>query len=391
MYRSLFSAPVPRYHADESDPVETAPMIDAPPMPTDDERQRAYAQVSWNVISDTVTLPSALMRTSMASAVCGDEGYRTDQPTLRLEDAVAQLTGKEAALFLPSGTQANQLALHVHTRPTLVPVSILCDVRSHIHTSEMGGIAYHSRATTVPVIPHNTHHLTLEDIAPFCESQDPYMPTHVHVISLENTLQGTIFPQSEIERISAFAHERGIIMHLDGARLWNAWAETGISLADLCRPFDTVSLCLSKGIGAPVGSILVGPTDTLFAVRLHRKLFGGMMRQTGVLAAAAHAALHENMPRLRQTHSLARRVAARLQDCGVTITLLFKPIWFSLMSHLRVSTARRFVNEPPLWTPLFRWGHIASSYTISLITTCLSDWLAYLLLNGPARPSQHLV
>ena len=321
MYRSLFSAPVPRYHADESDPVETAPMIDAPPMPTDDERQRAYAQVSWNVISDTVTLPSALMRTSMASAVCGDEGYRTDQPTLRLEDAVAQLTGKEAALFLPSGTQANQLALHVHTRPTLVPVSILCDVRSHIHTSEMGGIAYHSRATTMPVIPHNTHHLTLEDIAPFCESQDPYLPTHVRVISLENTLQGTIFPQSEIERISAFAHERGIIMHLDGARLWNAWAETGISLADLCRPFDTVSLCLSKGIGAPVGSILVGPTDTLFAVRLHRKLFGGTMRQTGVLAAAAHAALHENMPRLRQTHLLARRVAARLQDCGVTITL----------------------------------------------------------------------
>ena len=119
------------------------------------------------------------------------------------------------------------------------------------------------------------------------------MPTRVHVISLENTLQGTIFPQSEIERISAFAHERGIIMHLDGARLWNAWAETGISLADLCRPFDTVSLCLSKGIGAPVGSILVGPTDTLFAVRLHRNLFGGMMRQPGVLAAAAHAALHE--------------------------------------------------------------------------------------------------
>lgn len=107
-------------------------MIDAPPMPTDDERQRAYTQVSWNVISDTVTLPSASMRACMASAVCGDEGYRTDQPTLRLEQAVAQLTGKEAALFCPSGTQANQLALHVHTRPTTVPVSIHAITRTHI-------------------------------------------------------------------------------------------------------------------------------------------------------------------------------------------------------------------------------------------------------------------
>lgn len=321
MYRTLFSVPVPRYLGDECEPVERAPVIAAPTAPTDEERQRAYARVSWNVISDTVTLPTASMRASMASAVCGDEGYRTDEPTLHLEEVVAQLTGKEAALFCPSGTQANQLALHVHTRPTAVPVSVLCDVRSHVHTSEMGGIAYHSRATTLPVVPHNRHHLTLEDIAPFCESQDPYMPTHVRVISLENTLQGTIFPQSEIERISAFAQQHGILMHLDGARLWNAWAETGVSLAELCRPFDTVSLCLSKGIGAPVGSILVGPADTLYAVRLHRKLFGGTMRQTGILAAAAHVALHENTQHLRQTHSLARRVASRLQDHGVTITM----------------------------------------------------------------------
>lgn len=315
MYEANHALPVPRYDAGEQTPQGSVPLIEAPPMPSAEEDARSYAEVAWNLVSDTVTLPTAAMRTSMAHAVCGDDGYHTDGPTNRLEELLARVTGKEAALFCPSGTQANQLALMGHMRTSHVPASVLCDARAHVHTCEMGGIAFHARASTAAVMPRNGHHLTREDV----EAHTHSAPLPVRVISLENTLQGMIFPLHEVQRISEFAREHGIGMHLDGARLWNAAVESEASVADLCRPFDTVSLCLSKGVGAPVGTVLVGDRASITAARVHRKLLGGTMRQTGVLAAAAHMALHENLPRLKSTHTLARRIAARLQDRGVTI------------------------------------------------------------------------
>ena len=322
MYRATLKAPVPLYNAEEQQIAETGPpIICAPATPTCKDDRRAYNLVSWNVLSDTVTLPTSTMRACMASAVCGDEGYKTDEPTKLLERTVAQLAGKEAALFCASGTQANQLAIHAHLARCTLPSAVICDFRAHIHACEMGGIAYHSRGTTVPLMPRNQHHLTLKDIQTHCESHGSTYATRVQVISLENTLQGMIFPHDEVQRIATYAREHGIMMHLDGARLWNAMAETRMSLAELCAPFDTVSLCLSKGIGAPVGTILAGSQAMIEHVRCLRKLFGGMMRQTGVLAAAAHQALHENFQRLFATHVLARRVAARLQERGARITV----------------------------------------------------------------------
>lgn len=297
----------------------TPRLVDAPHLPSHADEARAYTHVQFNATSDTVTLPSAHMREAMARAVCGDDVAGTDPTTNALQRMLAQLTGKEAALFLPSGTQANQLALHAHVTHWGVPVSILCDARAHVHVHETGGLAYHSRATTQPVAPRNGHHLTREDVEAHAHIDADQYSAPTRVVALENTLHGLIFPQDEIRRIAAWAAPRGVVLHLDGARLWHVAAETGASLRELCAPFVTVSLCLSKGLGAPVGSVLVGPAALLERVRMFRKLFGGGMRQSGVLAAAAHVALYDTFPRLRDTHALARRLAARLAASGIAI------------------------------------------------------------------------
>lgn len=278
-----------------------------------------YTAVSRCFVSDTVTLPTSAMRETMAAAVCGDDVFGTDEPTKRLQAAVAQVTGKEDALFLSSGTLSNQLALCLHSAP--IPAAVLCDHRAHVHVHEAGGIAFHSRATTQAVVPRNGHHLTLEDVQEHVTREpDIYSPI-TRVVSLENSLNGTILPQEEVERIAGYARSIGVSMHLDGARLWNVAAETGRPLHELCAPFDTVSLCLSKGIGAPVGTVLTGPHALIERARHLRKLFGSGMRQIGVVTAAAHMALHENFPKLRGTHRLARHVAAQLEARGFKLLL----------------------------------------------------------------------
>lgn len=252
-----------------------------------------------------------------AEASRGDDVYKADQCTIALEAHVARITGKEAGLFCASGTMTNQLAIRTHLLQP--PHSVLCDARAHVHCNEAGGIAHHSQATTLPIIPQNGRHLTLKDVKPALILSDNihYAPTRL--ISLENTLNGTIFPQDDIVAISEYAHSVGVKMHLDGARIWNVAAETGISLQVLCEPFDTVSLCLSKGIGAPIGSILVGSHEFISRARWFRKMFGGGWRQSGYLAAAAAYALTHNFPLLAGTHLLARKLEAGLRDIGVRI------------------------------------------------------------------------
>lgn len=310
----------------------TRPIIAPFQHPTAEEDAATYAQIGYNLYSDTVTLPTQAMRTAMAEAQCGDDVHLEHPTTTLFQDLIAKVTGKEAALFLPSGTLSNQLALHAHLTRAGGPASVLCDKRAHVYAYETGGIAYHSRAATQTVAPSNAHHLTLEDIQAHAvlDEDQHYAPTRV--IELENTLSGTIFPQDEIVRISDWAHDAGLIMHLDGARLWNVAAETGLALDELCRPFDTVSLCLSKGIGAPIGSILVGPADLLRRVRTFRKLFGAGMRQTAVLTSAAHVAVHDVFPKLRGTHDLARRCAAMLAERGIPLLLPTETnmVWFDV-------------------------------------------------------------
>ncbi|KAF9036466.1 hypothetical protein BDZ89DRAFT_1100632 [Hymenopellis radicata] len=242
-------------------------------------------------------------------ATLGDDVY--DEPsTAALEAHVAQLAGKEAGLFMSSGTQSNQIGIRTHLKQP--PYTVLLDHRCHVHRYEVGGLAFHSGAAVTPVIPSNGHHLTLDDVKANMVYGPDVHSAPTEVISLENTLNGTIFPQEEIIAISNFAHSQNVIMHLDGARLWHVAAETGMSMKELCDPFDSISLCFSKGLGAPIGSMLVGPKEFITRARRFRKLFGGGMRQTGFMAFSAAYALTHHFP-------LLPKLEAGLEEIGVTI------------------------------------------------------------------------
>ncbi|KZW02025.1 threonine aldolase [Exidia glandulosa HHB12029] len=279
---------------------------------------KAYRAIARSFVSDTVTVPTPEMYQYAMLGSLGDDVFH-EPHTQALEAHLAKITGKEAALYVSSGTQSNQLALRAHlTQP---PHSVLMDIRAHVNVHEGGGLAYHCGAATVAITPTNGHHITLDEVKKHIILDNQLGHAAVtRVIELENTLNGTIFPQDEIVAISDFAHSKGVLMHLDGARLWHVAAETGKSLTELCAPFDSVNMCFSKGLGAPIGSILAGPKDFIARARVLRKLFGGGMRQTGFLAAAAAYALTNNFPRLPAVHKLAQKLEAGLEALGVTIT-----------------------------------------------------------------------
>jgi threonine aldolase len=210
----------------------------------------------------------------------------------------------------------NQLGLRVLlTQP---PHSVLCDARSHVFLYECGGIAYHSQASVSPVEPKNGHHLTVQDVASNIITDTLCSPV-TRVISLENTLNGSIMPLDEIKRIREYTKPMGLKMHLDGARLWNAHQETGIPLHEYGQHFDTVSICLSKGAGAPIGSILASSKENIVRARHLRKLMGGGWRQAGPLAVAAMHGVEHIVPTMKETHKLTRRLAEGLQALGMSL------------------------------------------------------------------------
>lgn len=254
--------------------------------------------------SDTVTQPTPEMREAMRNAEVGDDVFGEDPTVNRLQALMADLTGKEAALFVPTGTMGNQVCVKTHTQ---AGNEIIVELNSHLYNYESGAPALLSSVQVMP-IPGIRGSFTLEQV------QAAVRPKNVHhpltaLICIENTHNragGTIFPLEEIKRISLWAHEQGIRMHLDGARLWNASIATKIHIAEYCRYFDSVSLCFSKGLGAPIGSIIAGSTEFIQRARYYRKVFGGGMRQAGVLAAAAIYAVHHHFQRLSEDHRRAR-------------------------------------------------------------------------------------
>ncbi|KAF9270462.1 hypothetical protein L218DRAFT_888970 [Marasmius fiardii PR-910] len=274
-------------------------------------------EIARTFISDTITVPTKEMYTYATLSSLGDDVYH-DPTTRALEEHLAKITGKEAGLFMPSGTASNQIALRSHLKQP--PYTVLCDHRAHIYKYEAGGAGFHSGAAVTPLIPANGHHITLEEVkANMVYGPDVHFaPTEV--VALENTLNGTIFPQKEVVAISDFVHSKNVKMHLDGARIWHVAAETGTSLKELCLPFDSVSLCFSKGLGAPIGSCLVGTQDFISRARRLRKLFGGGMRQTGILTGSAAYALTHHFPLLPRVHALARKLEKGLEAIGVDIT-----------------------------------------------------------------------
>jgi threonine aldolase len=262
--------------------------------------------------SDTVTRPTAGMRAAMNAAELGDDVFGEDPTVNRLEERVAQLLGKEAAMFVPSGTMSNQTAVKAHTQPG---DELLCDTNCHIYQFEVGGAAQLSGVTSRTI----DGEYGVLDVSQF---EGKVRPINDHLVStrlvcLENTHNrggGRVFPIEKIAAISAWAWKNGLIMHLDGARLWNAIVASGIKAGEWGKHFDTVSVCFSKGLGAPVGSALAGPRAFITKARRIRKLFGGGMRQAGVLAAAALYALDNHVERLAEDHRNARLIAQAIAD-----------------------------------------------------------------------------
>jgi len=260
--------------------------------------------------SDTVTLPSPAMRAAMAAAPVGDDQYGEDPSMNRLQERTAALLGKEAALWLPSGTMANQVALRVLTRPG---DDVIVSRESHAVWHETGGAAANAGVQFTDVGARGVF-----TVAEFLAARKPrghviYPPTTlVEIENTHNRSGGVIFPQDEAEGICAAAREHGIATYLDGARLWNTAVASGQPVAKLAAPFDLAAVALSKGLGAPGGTLLAGPRELVDRAVRHRRMLGGAMRQAGIFAAAGLYAFDHNIERLAEDHANARRFAQRL-------------------------------------------------------------------------------
>lgn len=258
--------------------------------------------------SDTVTKPSIAMRKAMAEAPVGDDVFSEDPSVRELQEETAALLGKEAALYAPSGCMANQLAIAAHTT---TGDEVILEADAHIFNYETTAASYLSRVQLYPVKATDRGLLSATDIQPAIREKAYYMPI-TRVIAIENTHNragGTVYPIERIREVSELARTNGIIMHLDGARLWNACAYSGLSPKDYADHFETVSVCFSKGLGAPVGSVLVGSKEFIKKAHRFRKIWGGGMRQAGIIAAGALYALKNNRERLVEDHANARRFA----------------------------------------------------------------------------------
>ena len=261
--------------------------------------------------SDTVTKPTAAMRRAMADAEVGDDVYGEDPTVRALEERTAEILGKEAALFVPTGSMGNQIALRVQGRSG---TEVLLDHRCHIFHYEMGGMASLSGLLPRPVVSDRGIP-SAEALTPWIRPEEVYYLPRTSMIALENTHNvagGTVAPRSALEPVLALAAKRGIPVHLDGARLWNAAAALSVPEASLAAGFASVMVCYSKGLRAPVGSAVAGSRDFVAEARRVRKLFGGGMRQVGVVAAAARVALEEERGRLAEDHVRARSIATEL-------------------------------------------------------------------------------
>jgi threonine aldolase len=311
--------------------------------------------------SDTVTRPTPDMRAAMASAEVGDDVYGEDPTINALEAEVADLLGHEAGLFVPSGSLGNQLGLRLLARPG---EEIVCDVMAHIARAELGAAAAFS-GITFRTWHSEAGRLEVDSVRSIvAPNGGPYLVSTT-AIAVENTHNfggGTVQPAEQLAAVVELAREAGLSLHLDGARLWNAHVATGAPLRELAAPFDTVSVCLSKGLGAPVGSVLVANADRIAEARVWRKRYGAGMRQAGILAAAGRYALAHHVERLADDHTRAARlagalgaaptetnivvlrvpdaatVAAKARDEGVLVSAL-GPQFLRLVTHLDIDDA----------------------------------------------------
>jgi threonine aldolase len=283
--------------------------------------------------SDTVTKPSEAMRKAMYDAEVGDDVYKEDPTVNMLEEYAADLLGKEAALYVPSGVMGNQICLNVHTQPG---DEVICEADAHIFQYESGSPAVLSGLQLYPVKGTNGI-IDPNSVGPLVRPTSAYYMPRSRVLEVENTHNragGTIYSIEQIKKLKTVADENKLKFHLDGARLWNASVASGNSLANYCSYFHSVSVCLSKGLGAPIGSVIAGEKDFITEAYRVRKAWGGGMRQVGVLAAAGLYGLKNNIERLAEDHDKAKHLANYINESNQfeidletvqTNILIFKP------------------------------------------------------------------
>ncbi len=280
-----------------------------------------------NLISDTLTKPTPQMLSYMMAADVGDDVFGEDPTVNSLQNRVAEMFSKEAALFCPSGTMTNQIAIKVNTAPI---DDVICDIDSHIYQSETGGYAYNS-GVGISLIQGQNGKITADQVTAAIKPGFDWQPTSKLVV-LENTCNkggGSFYTLDEIKPISELCRNKGLKLHLDGARLFNALVETGENTKDWGELFDTISVCMSKGLGAPVGSLLIGNTNTIKLARRFRKVMGGGMRQAGYLAAACNYALDHNVERLKTDNERAKQIGEVISSKSFTKNL--KPVYSNIV------------------------------------------------------------
>ena len=277
------------------------------------------ATMNIDLRSDTVTRPSPEMWQAIAHAEVGDDVLEVDPTCDRLQRLTAELLGKEAAIFMPSGSMTNQIAVRIHCKPG---DEFICESGCHIYNYEQGAFAQLS-GVVAKTVEGASGVLHVDQLRGLIRPLNEHL-VRTRLVCLENTHNrgaGKIQPLENIAAICQWAHEHGLRTHLDGARLFNAVAATGIEAAEWAKHFDTVSVCFSKGLGAPIGSALAGPTEMIQEARRHRKLFGGAMRQVGVIAAGALYGLQHNRARLVEDHASAQILAAAIRQIdGLRLT-----------------------------------------------------------------------
>jgi threonine aldolase len=268
--------------------------------------------------SDTLTEPTPGMRRAIAEAVVGDEQKREDPTVLALEERAADVLGQEEAVFVPTATMANQIALRVHSKPG---DEVLAEARSHIFLYELGGPAVHS-GLVMKAIATDDGRFTADDVRALAHpAEDVHVP-RTRIVAVENTHNGgggRVWPLGQIREVTAAARELGLRSHLDGARILNASVAAGVPAAEYGREFDTVTLCLSKGLGCPLGALVAGSRETMVPARRFKHLFGGAMRQAGIVAAAGVYALDHHVERLAEDHANARRLGEGLAEAGLPV------------------------------------------------------------------------
>ncbi|NOT38450.1 MAG: aminotransferase class I/II-fold pyridoxal phosphate-dependent enzyme [Saprospiraceae bacterium] len=265
-----------------------------------------------NLISDTVTLPSKGMLDAMINAKLGDDVFREDPTVIELEEKLSGMFGMEAGLFCPSGTMCNQIAIKGHTQPL---DEMLCDINSHVYQFEVGGYAFLSQIA-VNAIQGNQGILTAQHLQDNIKAKQDWLP-RTKLVVLENSGNrsgGNCYNLDQLKEISEFCRNNNLSLHLDGARIFNALIAKNLTPIEIGPLFDSISICLSKGLGTPAGSVLIGKKDWINDCRRIRKVLGGGMRQAGILAAAGLYALDNNIDRLREDHSKAQRIEGILKN-----------------------------------------------------------------------------